>query len=64
MNDTSHQTLKPEQLAERWETSTATLANMRYLGSGPDYLKIGAAVRYPLASIEAYEAANTVQVQR
>ncbi|MDO3647672.1 DNA-binding protein [Nocardia mangyaensis] len=53
--------LKPHQLATRWEMSTASLAQWRYLGRGPAYFKVGANVRYKLADVLAYEDANTVK---
>ena len=47
--------LSAAALAERWDTSVARLANMRSLGTGPAYSKIGARVLYPLTEIEKYE---------
>lgn len=49
------------QLAERWQTSIGRLANLRYSGRGPDYIRLGAAIRYPLAAIQRYETAHTVE---
>ena len=47
--------LTPSQLAERYEIAEATLADWRYKGNGPLYLKVGRLVRYPLAEVEAWE---------
>lgn len=49
--------LTPEQLIERWQhaVSLATLATWRSRGGGPSFVKIGRAVLYPLADVEAYE---------
>lgn len=52
--------LSDEQLVERWNgaVSKGTLANWRSKGTGPAYVKFGSRVRYPLAQVEAWEAAN------
>lgn len=45
-------------LARRWNVSPRTLERWRWLGQGPQYLKIGGRVVYRLDDIEAYEAAK------
>jgi hypothetical protein len=45
-------------LAQRWLISPRTLEQWRWQGRGPRYLKICRRVVYPLAEIEAFEAAN------
>lgn len=50
--------LRPEELGHRWATSTKTLSNWRHVKRGPAYVRIGGSVRYPIAAVEAYEAAN------
>jgi hypothetical protein len=47
--------LTPGQLAERWQCSAQTLANMRYREQGPRYVKVGRLVRYRLVDVETYE---------
>ncbi|GAA0980518.1 MULTISPECIES: helix-turn-helix transcriptional regulator [Nocardiopsis] len=47
--------LTPEELAERWRSKVQTLANMRYRGDGPRWIKCGRLVRYRLADVKAYE---------
>lgn len=47
--------LDTDELAERWRTTRGYLANQRYLGKGPEFVKIGAKVLYPLEVIEVYE---------
>jgi len=42
-------------LADRWNISPRTLERWRWLGQGPQYLKVGGQVRYRLADVEAYE---------
>jgi hypothetical protein len=44
------------ELARRWSISPRTLERWRWLGQGPQFLKIGGRVVYRLADIEAYEA--------
>jgi hypothetical protein len=43
-------------LAERWAVSIKTLQDWRRKGVGPEYLKLGKAIRYPNDVIEKYEA--------
>jgi hypothetical protein len=42
-------------LARRWRVSPRTLERWRWLGQGPAYLKLGAAVAYRLDDVEAFE---------
>lgn len=53
--------LSENELAARWQMSPKTLQNMRVKGHGPQYLKIGRMVRYPLDIIEQYELSCRVQ---
>ena len=57
LNEVRH--LHQVELAKRWNMSARTLERWRCLGTGPKYLKIGGRVTYPLAEVEAYEAART-----
>lgn len=50
--------LNQVELSRRWSISPRTLERWRWLGQGPQYLKIGGRVVYRLADIEAYEAAQ------
>ena len=51
--------LTDDQLADRWSCSVKKLANDRYAGRGPKFVKLGDArnspVRYPLEIVEEYE---------
>ena len=38
---------------------TGTLAQWRYLGKGPDYIRVGRHVRYRPEAVEAWLAAQT-----
>jgi hypothetical protein len=49
------------QLAARWGCTVGHLANLRSLGAGPTYLKIGGAIRYRVDDVGAYEAAHVVE---
>lgn len=52
--------LTPRELAVRWSTTVGSLANSRYLGHGPAFMKLGRRVLYPLDAINEHERANTV----
>ena len=43
-------------LARRWKLSPRTLERWRWLGQGPQYLKIGGRIVYRVTEIEQYEA--------
>lgn len=51
------QYLTPAELSARWRGSVTvgTLANWRAKNRGPDYVKIGGRVLYPLAAVEDWE---------
>lgn len=58
----SPRALTAEETATRLGVTTFTLANWRQNRRGPNYLRFnGRAVRYPLAEIEAFEAASAVR---
>lgn len=44
--------LSPEDLADSLGISPGQLAQMRYLGTGPAFVKVGARVRYFVADVE------------
>ena len=50
-------------LARRWRVSPRTLERWRWLGQGPAYLKLGAAVAYRLDDVEAFEARRRHEAQ-
>jgi hypothetical protein len=47
--------LNQVELSRRWRVSARTLERWRWLGQGPQYLKIGGRVVYRLDDVEAYE---------
>jgi predicted DNA-binding transcriptional regulator AlpA len=44
--------------------STSQIHKMRHFGTGPEYSKIGASVRYSYAAIDTWMAANARTVTR
>jgi len=52
--------LTPQELADRWRMDSQTLANWRTRGAGPNYIKLGGIILYPLVMVEAYEKQNVV----
>ena len=47
--------LNERGLARRWGVSCRTLQRMRATGTGPVFLRIGNAIRYPLEDVLLYE---------
>ncbi|MCB1372407.1 MAG: helix-turn-helix domain-containing protein [Bauldia sp.] len=56
--DVDQELLTQAALARRWKVSPRTLERWRWLGRGPQFMKVGGQVRYRLPDIEAYEAAQ------
>ncbi len=50
-------------LSRRWRISHRTLERWRWLKQGPAYLRVGGAIRYRLADVEAFEAAQLRQAK-
>ena len=48
--------LNQVELSRRWSISPRTLERWRWLGQGPQFLKIGGRFVYRLDDVEAYEA--------
>lgn len=48
--------LNQVELSRRWSISPRTLERWRWLGQGPQFLKIGGRVVYRLDDVEAYES--------
>jgi hypothetical protein len=51
----------PEQVADSLNVKTETLAQQRYRGIGLPYIRVGRAVRYRWADVQAYLDARTVK---
>ena len=58
---TSRVCCNQRDLARRWSMSERTLERWRWLGQGPQFLKIGGRVLYRLEDIEAFEAEQVRQ---
>lgn len=56
MNDLPVKHLNQVELSRRWSISPRTLERWRWIGQGPQFLKVGGRVIYRLVDIEAYEA--------
>jgi hypothetical protein len=56
--DVDQELLTQAALAKLWKVSPRTLERWRWVGRGPQYIKVGGQVRYRLADIYAYEAAQ------
>lgn len=52
--------LTPQQVADRYSSAITprTLANWRSTGQGPDYVKIGGKVMYPVDALLTWEASR------
>lgn len=53
--------MAPAELGHRLAKSTAVLANWRYLGTGPRFIKLNRAVRYRVSDVEAWLDEQTRQ---
>ena len=56
MTDNPIKHLNQVEVARRWSLSPRTLERWRWIGQGPQFLKVGGRVVYRLADIEAFEA--------
>lgn len=50
--------MTPQQVAERYNNAITvrTLANWRSTGQGPDYIKVGGKVMYPVDALRTWES--------
>jgi hypothetical protein len=53
--------LTSKELSDRWRLSDQTLANWRYAGKGPPFIRVGARVLYPINGIQAFEQLHQQQ---
>lgn len=56
------QFLTPAEAAQYLRTSTASLANHRYRGTGPPYLKLGRRVLYDIRDIQLWVNDHKVEM--
>lgn len=54
--------LTPQQVSDRYggRISPRTLANWRYLGNGPRFVRLGGRIVYALPALEEWERKRTV----
>lgn len=52
----AHDLMKPEQLAEEWQLSVKTLANLRSARQGPPYLRVSGSIRYSRSAVTEWLA--------
>ena len=55
--------LDPKEAAQLIGVSVQRLANLRHIGRGPDYIKIGSSIRYGLRDLQNYMDARKVRLQ-
>lgn len=53
---TVHDLMKPEQLADEWQMSVKTLANLRSNRQGPPYLRVSGSIRYSRRAVDEWVA--------
>lgn len=53
--------MTPAALAAKLEKSLAALAQWRYLGKGPQFIKLGRSIRYRASDVEAWLDQQTMQ---
>ena len=56
--------LRPTEAARALGLHPQTLANFRHVGKGPEYVRIGSAIRYDADGLRAFVAANTKTPRR
>ncbi|MCG7583671.1 AlpA family transcriptional regulator [Mycolicibacterium sp. OfavD-34-C] len=49
---------KAAEVADYLKTTPAHLANLRFLGTGPAFVKLGRSVRYRWSDVDAWVQAN------
>lgn len=57
--ETSDRLADPQEIADYLLVPVATLAQWRYLGQGPKFLKVGRYVRYRWRDVESWLAAQS-----
>lgn len=57
-----HPHLSEAILAKRWSISRRSLQRWRHLDIGPSFIRLHRRIVYPLAAVEAFEAANCTEL--
>lgn len=50
--------LTPQEVADRYRTTTQVLSNWRVQGKGPRFIKMGRKILYPIGEVVAFEQAR------
>jgi hypothetical protein len=61
LNTSPPETAGPKEVAPVLHTTEQGLAQMRYRGTGPKFIKVGHKVLYRWSDVNAYLDANTVE---
>jgi hypothetical protein len=61
LNTSPPETAAPKEVAAVLHTTEQGLAQMRFRGTGPKFIKVGHKVLYRWSDVNAYLDANTVQ---
>lgn len=58
------QYLTPSEVVKRYNSTVTekTLANWRSRGEGPDYLKVGGKILYPVIALATWEASRLIKL--
>jgi len=64
VNGSTVMLLRPSEAARALGLHPQTLANFRHVGKGPEYVRIGGAIRYAADALREYVAASTVTPTR
>jgi hypothetical protein len=54
MDEIEDRLVVPKVIADHLGVSAGQLAQMRYLGTGPEFIKIGSRVRYRMSAVVAW----------
>lgn len=53
--------LTPQELADRYKVPLQTVYDWNHKGTGPEYLRLGRLIRYPIARVTAWERTRLVK---
>lgn len=59
MSEVDERLVAPEVVAEHLSVSRGQLAQMRYLGTGPEFIKVGSRVRYRMSQVDVWLNSRT-----
>ena len=59
MSEANEGLVSPEIVADHLSVSRGQLAQMRYLGTGPEFIKVGSRVRYRMSQVDSWLKSRT-----